>query len=197
MENLSTGKIGRLVLLPVDPYLMHVYWDLTSTAPPSAGVRPILRFHESGEHLPDRPFDVVIDLARSSWYVHLWSPNRSYYADLGWQASDGSFTPLARSNTIHTPRARPSTSVAGPIAEISYVGQPILAAAAFQAAELPPMPEPIELEVLEPEGPGPVELSPIDPIEEFAPELPELDLTEYAEERFTPGVSSARDTLGE
>jgi hypothetical protein len=240
MENLPTGEISRLVLLPVDPYLMHVYWDLDSTAPPAAGVRPILRFHESGDSFRNRPFDVEVDLAASNCYVHLWSPNKTYYADIGWQASDGSFTPLARSNTVSTPPAWVSPSVSAPVSapvtlverpilpkpivEQSmllkpHVGRPIQAPAPVQPApaehlqrklaelyairrELPPVAEPVEPDVLEPEGPG--EPSLLENLEPEPPavelpeiDLPEIDLTEYAEERFTPGVSSARDPLGE
>jgi hypothetical protein len=105
----SYGK-NRLVLLPVDPYLIHVYWDLSSTAAPSAGARPVLRFHESPASLEtheSRPFDVDIDFSTSSWYVHLWSPDKIYFADLGWRIPDGSFIELARSNTVLTPPAWP------------------------------------------------------------------------------------------
>jgi hypothetical protein len=96
------------VLLPVDPYLIHVYWDLASTAPPAAGVRPVLRFQECSPDMKQtRPFDVDVDFTTSSWYVNLWSPDKVYFADLGWRSQDGSFIELARSNTVRTPRAWP------------------------------------------------------------------------------------------
>src|ERR1700722_11870342 len=84
----SYGR-NRLVLLPVDPYLIHVYWDLSSTAPPGAGVRPVLRFHESSPGIQQtRPFDVEVDFSTSSWYVNLWSADKLYYAALGWLGED-------------------------------------------------------------------------------------------------------------
>lgn len=110
----SYGR-NRLVLLPVDPYLIHVYWDLVSTVPPAAGARPILRFHESlasaevsQDGAQTRPFDVDVDFTTSSWYVNLWSPDKVYYADLGWRGEDGSFLGLAQSNRVRTPPAWPS-----------------------------------------------------------------------------------------
>ena len=127
---------NRLVLLAVAPYLIHVYWDLESAAPPAAGVRPILRFHESpassGLHddgRQGRPFDVDVDFAASSWYVHLWSSGKIYHADLGWRGEDGSFIQLARSNTVLTPPAR------------SHPAEPVEASAPHPApnAALPPV----------------------------------------------------------
>src|SRR5581483_7468594 len=47
-----------------------------------------------------------VDLASKSWYVHLWSPGHRYGVELGVERH-GEFVPLARSKTIHTPRAFP------------------------------------------------------------------------------------------
>ena len=108
----------RVVLLPVDPYLVFVYWELAADereraeerlqgANPPA--RPVLRFHEvTNAHAP---FDVDIELAAGNWYVHLWSPEQSYCAELGLKEEDGGFISLARSNIAHTPRAGPSARV--------------------------------------------------------------------------------------
>src|SRR5215475_13350965 len=82
----SYGK-SRLVLMPVDPYLMYAYWDLAADPPPTAGARAVLRFHEASH-----PFDVEVDLAAGKWYVHLWSAAKIYEADLGLRGEDGSFT---------------------------------------------------------------------------------------------------------
>ena len=151
----------RLVLLPVDPYLIHVYWDVSSTAPPAAGARPVLRFHESpaspGAHADmhqSRPFDVDVHLAAGRWYVHLWSPDKIYCADLGWRGEDGAFIPLARSNTVRTPPAW--ACPAGPV----EAGAP--------SPALHVEPPPVDVA---PESPLPalhVELPPVD----VAPEAP-------------------------
>jgi hypothetical protein len=120
----SYGR-NRLVLLPVDPYLIHVYWDLASTSPPAAGVRPILRFHESSLDMSQtRPFDVDVDFTTTSWYVNLWSPDKVYYADLGWRGEDGSFLELARSNTVRTPPAWPRAAEPAAIADSTSEAAP-------------------------------------------------------------------------
>jgi hypothetical protein len=105
----SYGK-NRLVLLPIDPYLLYAYWELAADPPPTAGARAVLRFHET----PGRPFDVEIDLAAGNWYVHLWSAGKSYEADLGVRSEDGALNVLAHSNTVSTPPAAPVPRVSAP-----------------------------------------------------------------------------------
>ncbi len=221
----SYGR-NRLVLLPVDPFLMHVYWDLSSNAPPASGARPILRFHESTSSMDDdllqsRPFDVDVNLAASRWYVNLWSPDKVYYADLGWQVDDGTFVPLARSNTVRTPRAWPQppevatlpvkTVPESPPREI--VSEPISAGVVAPPpdertdtrAELPPLEKhprpdlavPFEAAQEIPGEPSRLDTpTPAPAFEVWASGGEETDLTQLNEERFTAGISSARDPLG-
>lgn len=206
---------NRLVLLPVDPYLIHVYWDLASTAPPAAGAKPVLRFHESFPSLntnQTRPFDVDVDFTTSSWYVNLWSPDKLYYADLGWRNQDGSFVELARSNTVRTPPAwphpvepvelpaaavevepPPAAPVATPRTDVPAQLQRRLAELFGLRDDLPPVHEPIAIPVeLEQEIPGePPQLAAPMPSPWIVPEKElALDLTGLSEERFTPGISS-------
>jgi hypothetical protein len=214
----SYGR-NRLVLLVVDPYLIHVYWDLDSAVPPAAGARPILRFHESQAD-QTRPFDVDIDFTTSSWYVNLWSPGKVYYADVGWRNQDGSFIQLARSNVVDTPPAWPcpaetrQVAIAASPAEgnVAMAGSPApkvepppvtqhadsfahlqsrLAELYAIRGELPPLHEPVAPD-FEPEEEIPGE--PSQPEVLMPPQ--ELDLTQLSEERFTPGISSRQDPLG-
>ena len=53
-------------------------------------------------------FDVPVDLPKRNCYVHLWSPQKTYFVDLGWSTEQGSFFCIGRSNTAHTPSAWPS-----------------------------------------------------------------------------------------
>ena len=113
----------RVVLLPVDPYLMHVYWEITPRDMEQARRRTrglqyqaALRFHDISETPSDRAnsqnqFDVDIELAPHNWYVRLWSPEKRYFVDLGLRTEDGSFMKIARSNVADTPRAQPSTHI--------------------------------------------------------------------------------------
>jgi hypothetical protein len=226
----SYGK-NRLVLLPVDPYLMYTYWELAANAPPTAGTRPILRFHEytaaAGPGI-SRPFDVDIDLAAGNCYVHLWSPDKSYHADLGLRSEDGGFVSLARSNTVRTPPASPAAPPqALAVALVSEMPEPVENAIVTPAhseqelaemlakcvtalrLSLPPefeniltfarlatsysgalqeiLPDTLIQDAPIPGTPIPFDLADLD----------ELDLTQYSEERFTPGISSDGGPLGQ
>ncbi len=113
----------RVVLLPVDPYLMHVYWEITPRDMEQARRRTrglqyqaALRFHDISETPSDRAnsqnqFDVDIELAPGNWYVRLWSPEKRYFVDLGLRTEDGNFMKIARSNVAATPRAQPSNHI--------------------------------------------------------------------------------------
>jgi len=229
----SYGK-NRLVLLPVDPYLMYTYWELASAAPPTTGARAVLRFHESpissGVEV-SRPFDVEVELAAGNWYVHLWSPEKIYHADLGVRSEDGTFLSLAQSNTVRTPPA-------GPMAQDTAL-EPAAPQQPEPTAELVPepipgpVPPPISRPGIAPPPPninlteifthgmtdfglspnvivsanveleeGPGALIAEDATPPTAPpfhlaDLAEIDLTQYSEERFMPGISSHGGPLGE
>jgi hypothetical protein len=112
----------RVVLLPVHPYLIHAYWELTPEdlegvkrrlGEGHGGARPILRFYDvtclefDGTNAHSY-FDVEVDLGAKNWYVPLWSPEKSYISDLGFKREDGEYLAITRSNMAHTPRAWPS-----------------------------------------------------------------------------------------
>jgi hypothetical protein len=113
---------SRVRLLPVDPYLIHAYWEIIDkdleTARSQLGsvgaqIKLVLRFYDITYILFDGKnahgfFDVEIDPAARNWYVQLWSPEKSYCADLGLKTSEGRFLAFVRSNVTHTPPAWPS-----------------------------------------------------------------------------------------
>ncbi|NVM20771.1 MAG: DUF4912 domain-containing protein [Desulfobacterales bacterium] len=115
----------RVVLLPVEPYLIHAYWEVTFDELEKAKHRlgdghkrsqSVLRFYDITNIVFDgtnahSSFDVHIDLQARNWYVRLWSPEKSYFVELGFKAEDGRFFPSARSNIAHTPRVRPAPRV--------------------------------------------------------------------------------------
>jgi len=106
----SYGK-PTVTLLVVDPYLVHVYWDFDLAKLPPETASVALRFYDVTDVPISSRFDVEIDLRARNWYVHLWSPAKSYCADLGVKTGAGTFTPLVRSNTVQTPRAWPVAEV--------------------------------------------------------------------------------------
>lgn len=114
----------RIVLLPVNPYLVHAYWEVTPSrleevrdclSDGHEEARGTLRFYEtvgmvSGAVNGRSRFDIDIDLQTRNWYVHLWGPEKSYWVDLGLRAEDGRFVALARSNVVQTPPAWPAVN---------------------------------------------------------------------------------------
>jgi hypothetical protein len=112
----------KVVLLPVDPYLAHVYWhvapqDLKKTQREAVEkahqAHAALRFYEvsggavGGANANSR-FDVDVDLAVGNWYVHLWSAHKAYCVELGFPTEGNGFIPLARSKVVESPRVEPS-----------------------------------------------------------------------------------------
>jgi hypothetical protein len=61
-------------------------------------------------HKPNFSFDIEIVPGADNWYIHLWSPQRSLYADLGLLGPEGHFVGIARSNRVETPPAQASPS---------------------------------------------------------------------------------------
>lgn len=96
----------KVVAMAVNPYLIHVYWEVAAAQRESPEPAS-LRFHETGT---GNAFDVNVDLSAKNWYVHLWSPDERYEVELGIRR-DGEFVPLARSNAVQTPRAWPVAEV--------------------------------------------------------------------------------------
>jgi hypothetical protein len=113
------GSYGetRVVLLPVEPYLLHVYWEVTPVELEKVKhqldgehgqSQAILRCYDVTNIIFDGmndhgSFDVYIDLLSKSRYVHLWSPEKSYFVELGFKTEDGRFYPIARSNIARIP----------------------------------------------------------------------------------------------
>jgi hypothetical protein len=112
----------RAVLMAIEPYLLHVYWEITSDElekarhwfdDDRAQSQTILRFYDVTDTVVDHGkahsfFDVDIDPYSRSRYVHLWSPDKSYFAELGFKTEDGRFFPIVRSNVAKTPCAWPA-----------------------------------------------------------------------------------------
>ena len=117
----SNGK-SRVVLLPVEPYLLHVYWDVDPVElekvkhqinEAHTQSQATLRCYDITNTVFDGTnangsFDVHIDLLSKCWYVHLWKPEKSYIVELGFKTEDSLFYPIARSNIADIPPAWPA-----------------------------------------------------------------------------------------
>lgn len=115
----------KIVLVPVHPFLVHVYWDLSPEhltkiisrkrrSRSSKGPWPTLRFYDttgSGDaEVQGDSFDVDVELQAMNWYVHIWKPARSYVVELGLRTAQGKFIPIARSDGARVAPASPSKS---------------------------------------------------------------------------------------
>jgi len=112
------GK-DRLVLMPIDPYWVHAYWEFSSQSAPQSlrgtemetgEARSILRvydvtFIEFDGTNAHSSFDIAIKLQARNWYINLGSPDKTLCAELGLLRPDGTFFPQVRSNIIHIPPA--------------------------------------------------------------------------------------------
>jgi hypothetical protein len=112
----------RAVLLPVNPHLVHIYWEISARDLEEIGevfsrlgprIQPVLRFYATAQAELDsvnsaRRFEVVIALGAGKWYVRLENPANSYCIDLGLRLPGGAFHRLARSNVAEMPKACPS-----------------------------------------------------------------------------------------
>ena len=218
----SSGE-SRVVLLPVEPYMIHVYWDVNPVELEKvkhqineeyAQSQAILRCHDITNTIFDGTnangsFDMHIDLLSKCWYVHLGSPEKSYFIELGFKTEDGRFYPIARSNIADIPPAWPAPEsvqhymhVEGDYDLLETVPAPIDA----QPSEGLTPPNAYRAE---PELPSAAERdrryetrSPFKAEENSSraeghkkkgqPKKSKLDLTEITEQRFVSGVSSNR-----
>jgi uncharacterized protein len=107
----------ELVLMPVDPFQIFAAWDFSRKDWEAVceRKRPVvlrvyditmIRFNGSNAH---SHFDVPVVLESQSWYIPIWSAEKSLCAELGWLDPDGRFRRIVRSNVIATPRAGVST----------------------------------------------------------------------------------------
>jgi hypothetical protein len=196
----TADRKTRLVLLVVDPHLIHAYWKIAPARLPDVRKKAalgsvVLRFYRENQE----SFDVDIDLQSHGWYVRLWSQEESLYADLAIKMVDGTLTRLARSKVVHLPRTRPVIAIEQHFMRVD---------AAERRAELVPPPRPL------PSSPPPPQIAvpiaaPMDygeivreklkevygsvtwhPADFHSENEPATDLTAIAEESLTPGLSS-------
>jgi hypothetical protein len=112
----------RIVLLPRDPWWAFAYWEVTPTSREQAlhalgadaeGAREVLRVYDvtfitfTGDNAW-LSYDVELPADADRWYLHVGRPGASFCAEIGLRTPGGRFLPLARSNTIATPRPAPS-----------------------------------------------------------------------------------------
>ncbi len=139
----------RLILMEIDPYQVHAFWEVTVVDGQKADARLgrkdpavawVLRFYETAgcdaaESTMQTGFDVPVDLAPGNWYVRLPASDRNYCAELGPISKGGRFSAACRSNIIHIPRRAESAHY-----------EPRWAKAGSEPGALESVPEPLYFE---------------------------------------------------
>jgi len=117
----QTYEKDKLVLMPVNPTWLHVYWDFSQNTKEiiknlPKGTRFVLRIYDvtfiqfNGNNA-HRTFEILINLEhQKNYYFNVPMPNADYLAELGFVTKDGRFMPLLRSNVCRTPSNSPSQS---------------------------------------------------------------------------------------
>jgi hypothetical protein len=109
------ARDARLLLLAVDPYQIHAYWEVdpgkldVAKTQAGEGAHAVLRFYDVARM--GNWFDVEIQSESRNWYVQLWTPGRSYSAELGFRSVENQFVRVVQSNIVHMPRAWPVVAV--------------------------------------------------------------------------------------
>lgn len=109
---------NRIVLMVRDADWLFAYWELQKDVADRArhtlsfqaeDIKTILRVYDVTDIIfngcnAHKYFDVEVTGGARSWHIHSGETNRSFCADIGLLAPDGTFRVLSRSNTAKMPR---------------------------------------------------------------------------------------------
>ena len=104
-----TAGAQELVLLPVDPYHMYVYWNLEEEKgkPSDLTLRVYWRPDEERSTETSKLwFDVALQGYRNQCQIQLPIDQTAYSAELGWRNPEHELSVIVDSNVIHVPRGR-------------------------------------------------------------------------------------------
>jgi len=117
----ETYGAKRVVLLPVAPGKVHVYWEFvmrqSGPTAPFAGddqrrTRAVLRFYQVAGGVEAPYLDLEVDSYVGHRYVELPPSGGSYVVEFGFRAATGDFFPALRSTVVETPPLLPLPSAA-------------------------------------------------------------------------------------
>lgn len=107
----------RLILLPVNPHLVYLYWDLSRQTHEKMAKtgNVVVRLYDVTYIIFDgknahRVFEAGVDLGICrNYYFHVPCANADYIAEIGYKEREN-FVPVLRSNLCKTPSDSPSTT---------------------------------------------------------------------------------------
>ncbi len=102
--------VDRLVLLVVDPYWLHVYWELTANKKQEIFSKydldtptEYLRVYRLIEGREELYYELEIVRSTKNWYLNVNSPDTEFVVVLGFKDKEGNFIEILRSNKVTTP----------------------------------------------------------------------------------------------
>ncbi|MCD6551368.1 DUF4912 domain-containing protein [Thermotoga sp.] len=118
-----TYNKNKLVLMPIDPYVVFSYWDFDRETRNLMGQKAregkavirlydvtFIRFNGTNAH---RTFEYRLDettLEAGNFYFQVPVPKADYLSEIGYLGEEGRFFPVMRSNVVRAPAVSPSTS---------------------------------------------------------------------------------------
>jgi hypothetical protein len=118
------NDVTELILLPVDPYHLHAHWTIDAEEIDNPNVKGgsnelVLQFYwdkqQSINQNVSKHFSVNVDFSQSQQNIRLPVDNSYYSAVLGVLDHNQQLTVLAKSNTVHVPRAKSLPKIQKPI----------------------------------------------------------------------------------
>ncbi|MGC8954836.1 MAG: DUF4912 domain-containing protein [Fervidobacterium sp.] len=116
----ETYNKNKLVAMPVNPYWIHFYWDLSGDNQSLLRSKEVLRvvlrvydvtyieFDGTNAH---RTFEILIDpFNMKNYYVNVPTTGAHYLGEIGYYDTEGQYKVLIRSNLCKTPTNAPSQS---------------------------------------------------------------------------------------
>lgn len=103
-ESYGTGKVS---VTPRDPHWLYAHWDVSRAEQATHNARSvdrhlILRLYATLD--PDEPLqEVHVHPESKHWFVHTERPGESYFVELGYYRTDGSWHSLGKSESHQTP----------------------------------------------------------------------------------------------
>lgn len=112
----------RITAMVVDPRRMYAYWELRDDAieaaraalgPAGRGAWLNLRVYDISGRIFDGTnahgyFDVKVERHDRQWFFDIGKPTSTHCVEIGMRSSEGYFRKIARSGSVHFPRAEPS-----------------------------------------------------------------------------------------
>ncbi len=112
---LKTANRDQLVLLPRDPFVAYVYWEVDQaslSAQRHLTGRLLMLPRGESAAFEREVFDFPVDSACGGYFVEFIGEDIRHVAEIGYRTDQGEFDCLVRSEIVQSPRSFPGTDPA-------------------------------------------------------------------------------------